>query len=179
MAVVSIRYARALADVVFLRSLDAARAIAQVNEAADLLRSNESLRKVWENPAIPADQKRNLLDAIAARAGWSTEVHNFLAVIIDHRRVPLFADIARQLQAELDRRMGVTEAEITVARQLSPDEQRELEQTIARSTGGKSVRAHYRTEPAILGGAVVRIGSTIYDGSVKGQLAKIRESLSA
>jgi F-type H+-transporting ATPase subunit delta len=143
-----------------------------------MLHSNEALRKDWENPTIPAEQKRNLLEAIAKRAGWSTEVHNFVAVVIDHGRVALLPDIAGQLQSELNRRLGITEAEVTVSRQLSPDEQRDLEQNIARTTGGRSVRAHYRTDPAILGGAVVRIGSTIYDGSVKGQLRKIRESLS-
>jgi F-type H+-transporting ATPase subunit delta len=179
MAVVSIRYARAFADVLLQHQLDAARVMGEVNEVAELLRSNDALRKVWENPAIPADQKRNLLDAIAKRAGWSTETHNFMAVVIDHRRVPLLPDIAQQLQKELNRRLGVTEAEVTVARQLSADEQRDLEQHIARTTSGNSVRAHYRTDPAILGGAIVRIGSTIYDGSVKGQLRKIRESLSS
>jgi F-type H+-transporting ATPase subunit delta len=178
MAVVSIRYARAFADVLLDHRLDATRAMNDVNEVVELLRSNDALRKVWENPSIPADQKRNLLDAIAKRAGWSTEVHNFVVVIIDHRRVALLPEIARQLQMELNRRLGITEAEVTVARQLSPAEQRDLEQHIARTTGGKSVRAHYHTDPAILGGAVVRIGSTIYDGSVKAQLRKIRETLS-
>src|SRR5437764_9428607 len=125
MAVVSIRYARAFADVLLQHRLDAARAMGEVNEVAELLRSNDTLRKVWENPAIPADQKRNLFDAIAKRAAWSTETHNFIAVIIDHHRVPLLPDIAQQLQSELNRRLGITEAEVTVARQLSPDEQRD------------------------------------------------------
>lgn len=179
MAAVSIRYARAFADVLLQHRLDATRAMSEVNEVAELLRSNDALRKVWENPAIPPEQKRNLLDAISKRAGWSTETHNFIAVIIDHRRVAMLPDIAQQLQNELNRRLGITEAEVTVARQLSPDEQRDLEQHIARTIGGNSVQARYRTDPAILGGAIVRIGSTIYDGSVKGQLRKIRESLSA
>lgn len=179
MAAVSIRYARAFADVLLQRRLDAAGVMGEVNEVAELLRSNDSLRKVWENPSIPPEQKRNLLDAIAKRARWSTETHNFIGVIIDHRRVAMLPDIAQQLQNELNRRLGVTEAEVTVARQLSADEQRDLEQHIASTIGGNSVRAHYRTDPAILGGAIVRIGSTIYDGSVKGQLRKIRESLSS
>ena len=179
MAVVSIRYARAFADVLLEHGLDTTGAMRQVNEVVELVRVNHALDKVWENPSIPADQKRNLLDAIAQRAGWLTEVHNFIGVIIDHRRVALLPEIARQLQTELNRRLGITEAEVTVARELSPAEQQELEQHIVRTTGGKSVHAQYRTDPTILGGVVVRIGSTIYDGSVKGQLRKIRESLSS
>lgn len=179
MAAVSIRYARAFADVLLEHKLDAARATGEVNDVVTMMRENDALRKVWENPAIPADQKRNLLTAIAGRAGWSTETKNFISVIIDHARIALLPEIARQLQNEMNRRLGITEADVTVSRQLAADEQRELEAQIARTTGGKSVRAHYHTDPAILGGAVVRIGSTIYDGSVKGQLRKIRESLSA
>lgn len=179
MALVSIRYARAFAEVLLEHGLDATRAMSEVNQVVEVLRSNDALYKIWENPSVPPEQKRNLLDAIAQRAGWSTEVHNFVGVIIDHRRVALLPEIARQLQTELNRRLGITEAEVTAARELSAAEQSELEQHIVRTTRGKSVRAHYRTDPAILGGVVVRIGSTIYDGSVKGQLRKIRESLSS
>lgn len=178
MAGVSIRYARAFVDVLFDRQLDAARVMSEVNESMEMLHSNDSLRKVLETPSIPAEQKRSLLDSIAQRAGWSKETHNFLAVVIDHRRVALLPEIARQLQVEVNRRLGITEAEVTVSRALSADERRELEARIAQTTESGKVLAHYRTDPAILGGVVVRIGSTIYDGSVKGQLKKIRESLS-
>ncbi len=89
----------------------------------------------------------------------------------------MLPQIVQQLQAELDQRQGVSDAEITASRELSDDERRDVEARIARSTG-KHVRAHYNVDAAILGGAVIRIGSTIYDGSVRGQLRKIKEALS-
>ena len=179
MAAVSIRYARAFADVLFAHKLDPSRALAELNDVVELVGSNVALRRVWENPAIPAVQKVALLDAIARRTGYSKEVRNFLAVMIEHRRVALLPQITRHLQQEIDTRQGVTEAEITVARALAPEDQRALEAQIARASGGRAVRAKYNIEPALLGGASVRIGSTVYDGSVKGQLRKIKEALAS
>ncbi len=177
MAAVSIRYARAFAEVLFARKLDTERALQELRDALQLTQASVELRRVWENPSIPAAQKVGLLDAIAERAGYLAEVRSFLAVIIEHRRIAMLPQIVRQLQAEVDRRLGITEAEITVAHPLSGDAQRELEQRIAQATGGRSLRANYRVDRGILGGAVVRIGSTVYDGSVKGKLEKLRESL--
>ncbi|MBV8205517.1 MAG: ATP synthase F1 subunit delta [Acidobacteria bacterium] len=179
MAIVSIRYARAFADVLLQHGLDAARCLNEVNEAREMLRSSDGLRRVLENPSISLEQKSNLLAALAQRAAWAPETLHFLAVVTEHRRISMLPEIARRLQLELDRRMGITEAEITVSRPLPPEEQHDLELHISRTAGGRGVRATYRTDPAILGGAIVRIGSTIYDGSVKGQLRKIRESLSS
>jgi F-type H+-transporting ATPase subunit delta len=136
------------------------------------------LRRVLENPAIPADQKRRVLDAIVARLGVLKEVRNFLAVLIDHQRIAFLADITRQLEHELHERMGFAEAEITSARTLNDSERRELEIQVSKLTG-KRVLAKYSTDTKLLGGAVVRIGSTIYDGSVLGQLEKIKEQLSS
>ena len=177
MAAVSIRYARAFADVLFDRKLDAARATRELSEVVELVRSNDALRKVWENPSVPAEQKVRLLDAIAKRGGYAAEIRNFIAVVVDHRRIALLPQIARQVQTEINRRLGMTEAEITIARDLGGKERTELERQIAQATGQRSVRATYKVDPAVLGGAVVRMGSTIYDGSVRGQLRKIKEAL--
>jgi F-type H+-transporting ATPase subunit delta len=178
MAAVSIRYARAFADVLLEHKLDTARATRELNQIVELVQSNDALRKVWENPSVPAEQKIGLLDAIVKRVGFAPEVRNFIAVVIDHRRVALLPQIARQVQVEINRRMGITEAEITVARDLGAKERSELESQIAQATGQRGVRANYKLDPAVLGGAVVRVGSTIYDGSVRGQLRRIKESLS-
>ena len=177
MAAVSIRYARAFADVLFDRKLDAARATRELSEVVELVRSNDALRKVWENPSVPAEQKVRLLDAIAKRGGYAAEIRNFIAVVVDHRRIALLPQIARQVQTEINRRLGMTEAEITIARELGPKERTQLERQITLATGQRSVRATYKVDPAVLGGAVVRMGSTIYDGSVRGQLRKIKEAL--
>jgi F-type H+-transporting ATPase subunit delta len=171
-------YARAFADVVIKSRLDAARSTAELREIASLLNESVDLRRVWENPAIPADQKRRVLDVIAQRDAISKQVRNLVAVLIDHRRVHFLESIIVQLEKELDARMGFAEAQITSARALGDAEKREFEAQVEKLTG-KKVRARYGQDPSLLGGAVVRVGSTIYDGSVKGQLERIREAISS
>jgi F-type H+-transporting ATPase subunit delta len=178
MASVASTYARAFADVVFSAHLDADRSIAELRSIASLLRESPELRRVWENPAVPAEQKRKVLDVIAARDGFQKQVRNLVAVLIDHRRIHFFEPIIAQLEKELDARMGFAEAQITSARELGGDEKREFEAQVGKLTG-KKVRAHYGLDPSLLGGAVVRVGSTIYDGSVKGQLERLKEAISS
>jgi F-type H+-transporting ATPase subunit delta len=178
MASVASTYARAFADVVFSAHLDADRSIAELRTIASLLSESSDLRRVWENPAIPADQKRRVLDGIAQRDGIPTQVRNLVAVLIDHRRVHFLEPIIAQLEKELDARLGFAEAQITSARELGDAEKREFEAQVGQLTG-KKVRARYAHDASLLGGAVVRVGSTIYDGSVKGQLERIKEAISS
>jgi F-type H+-transporting ATPase subunit delta len=171
-------YARAFADVVMTGKshLDPARALKELHGIEDLLKESDQLRRVLENPSIPGDRKRAVLDAIAGRLGTTREVRNFVAVLTDHRRLPLFSEILKQLQQELNDRQGFAEAQVSTARQLSDSEKAMLEAEITKMTG-KKIRAKYEQDASLLGGAVVQVGSTIYDGSVKGQLEKIREQL--
>jgi len=145
---------------------------------AGLLAESTELRRVWENPAVPAEQKRKLLDAIVHQDGIERHVRNLVAVLIDHRRMQFLERITQQLEKELDARLGFAEAHITSARELGDAEKRGLEAQIEKVTG-KKVRARFGLDASLLGGAVVRVGSTIYDGSVKGQLGKIREAISS
>ena len=177
MSVVTGRYARAFVDVVIEKHLDGSRTLAELETIKSTVHGSLDLRQVWESPAIPADQKRALLDAIVARGGLSKPVRNFLAVLIDHRRIPMLDQVVKDFQQELNRRLGFAEAEVTSARDLSDAEKRSLEAQVEKLTG-KKVRARYSRNESILGGAIVRLGSTIYDGSVKGQLERIREQLS-
>jgi F-type H+-transporting ATPase subunit delta len=177
MASVASTYARAFADVVLGAHLDGNRALAELRTIAALLAESSDLRRVWENPAIPAEQKRGLLDAIAQRDGISKQVRNLVAILIDHRRTHFLEPVIQHLEKELDARMGFAEAEIITSRDLGDTEKREVESRVEKLTG-KKVRAHYAQDPSLLGGAVVRVGSTIYDGSVKGQLERIKEAIS-
>jgi len=177
MATVTNTYARAFVDVVIDRKLDAAKTLAEIQSIAALVASSKDLKEVWEAPSIPPDQKRKLLDAIAAKSGTSHEVRNLIALLIDKRRINFLAAIVKQFEQDLNQRLGFAVAEIISARDLSDQERRTLESEVEKLTG-KKVRANYTKDSAILGGTVVRIGSTIYDGSVKGQLEKIREQLS-
>jgi F-type H+-transporting ATPase subunit delta len=178
MASVASTYSRAFADVVLSAHLDADASIAELRSIASLLSESSELRRVWENPAIPAEQKRRVLDVIVERDGISKQVRNLVAVLIDHRRVHFLEPIIGQLEKELDARLGFAEAEITSARQLNDAEKREFEAQVGKLTG-KKVRARYGQDASLLGGAVVRLGSTIYDGSVKGQLERLKEAISS
>jgi F-type H+-transporting ATPase subunit delta len=171
-------YARALADVVFDQHLDPGKTLREVQALSQLVAGSQQLREVWEAPSIPAEQKRALLDAIVAREGFSRPVRNFMAVLMDHRRIKFLEPIVKEFGHELNRRLGFTEAEITSARELGQTEQNTLEAQVEKLTGHK-VRARYAQDGSILGGAIVKVGSTIYDGSVKGQLEKIREAISS
>ena len=101
MASVASTYARAFADVVFSAHLDAARAVGGLRQIAALLTQSADLRRVWENPAVPAEQKRKLLDAIVQRDGIDRPVRNLIAVLIDHRRLNFLPRIVEQFEKEL------------------------------------------------------------------------------
>jgi F-type H+-transporting ATPase subunit delta len=178
MASVASSYARAFADVVLDERLDADATVAQLRTIAALLGESLPLRRVFENPAVPVVQKHKVLDVIVQRDGISKLVRNLIAVLIDHRRTHFLGPIIVQLEKDLDARLGFADAEITSAHALGAAERRELEAQVGRLTG-KKVRARYEEDAALLGGAIVRIGSTIYDGSVNGQLERIKEAISS
>jgi len=169
-------YARAFADVVVSGKLDSDKMLQELRGIESLLAENIQLRRVMENPAIPGDRKRAVLDGVAQRLGLATQSRNLVAVLIDHRRLPLLGEILRQVERELNQRMGIAVAEITSARELSEVEKRNLESQVAQLTG-KQIRARYAQDASLLGGARVKVGSTIYDGSVSEQLERIREQL--
>lgn len=169
-------YARAFADVVVGSKLDSTRMLQELYSVDALLKDNAQLRRVMENPSIPGDRKRAVLDGVAQKMGLTRQVRNFIAVVTDHRRLPLLTEILKELQQELNDRMGIADAEVVSARELNQDEAKLLEAEIAKLTG-KHIRASYRKDPSLLGGALVKVGSTIYDGSVSEQLERIREQL--
>ncbi len=178
MAAIASRYARALVEVVLADKLDAAAITAQLQAFVAAVADSDDLRRVWDSPAISQEQKRSVLDALNKAISAAKPVRNFMAVLIDHRRMPMLKQIVRQFQVELDKQLGFAEAEISSAHAISEDEKRAVELQIAELTN-KRVRARYEENPSLLGGIVVRVGSTIYDGSVRGQLAKLKEQLGA
>jgi F-type H+-transporting ATPase subunit delta len=176
MAAVAGRYARAFAEVVAERGMDPEKTVAELMQMAELVGSSHELRNVLINPAVEHKQKISLLDAIIKKMDGSKPLRNFVAVLIDHKRLGQIGEIAEQFKQQLDERMGIADARVSSARELSASEKKFLEQRLATVTG-KTVRATYSEDPSLLGGAVVRIGSTIYDGSVRGQLERLKEDL--
>jgi F-type H+-transporting ATPase subunit delta len=176
MASVSSTYARAFADVVMANRLDPAKTLAETEQIASLVRENKGLRDVWENPSIPAEQKRAVLDGIVNRTGISQPVRNFVAVVMDKGRMKFLSKIVERFREDLNHYLGIADAEITTARDLTTEERSELERNLGRATG-KTIRAQYEEDRALLGGVVARVGSTVFDGSVRGQLERIRRQL--
>jgi F-type H+-transporting ATPase subunit delta len=177
MASVTNTYARAFADAVFSGRHDPDKTLQEAQGLAELVAGSKELRAVWETPSITAEQKRAVLDAIIARQGISRTVRNFVAILIDHRRIGFLGPIVKQFEQELNQRLGFTEADITSAHELNQADRGILEAQMEKLTG-KKVRARYSLDEALLGGAVVRVGSTIYDGSVNGQLERIKQAIS-
>ncbi len=176
MAAVLGRYARAYAEVTVTHKLNPEKTVAEFQQMADVVNSSRELRNVLQNPAVSREQKLNLLDSIIQHIGASKMLRNFLAVLIDHRRIGNIGDLLEQFKRELDRRMGIADAKVSSVRELSSAEKKSLEQQLAAITG-KVVRATYSQDAALLGGVLVRVGSTIYDGSVQGRLQRMRQEL--
>ena len=179
MAGIDLRYARALDAVVLEQKLSRQAVKAQLNDFLVTFADSPALREVMENPSIPEDQKLRLLDAIAGRIGMDRSVRNFVAVVMQHLRLHELQEMVAAYLERADEDSGITEAEVTSARPLDDVGKRTLEQSIAKLTGGSSVRATYREDPALLGGAVIRVGSTVYDGSVRGQLEQMKQRMVA
>jgi len=176
MSVVALRYAHAFADVTESRRLDVAAVERQLGDFNATLTGSPDLREVLMDPSIARAQKLKVLDAIAQRLGMAVEARNFLAVIIDHLRLNELGDILAEYHALADEQSGLVEAEITSAHNLNAEDRAELESQVEKLAGGR-VRTTYRQDAALLGGAIVRIGSTVYDGSIRAQLQQLKQRL--
>jgi F-type H+-transporting ATPase subunit delta len=176
MSVLSLRYAHAFASVAASSHLDVAAVQQQLNDFSGTLAGSRELREVLMNPSIATEQKLRVLDAIAGRIGMFPQVRNFLAVIMDHQRLAELNDILAEYHRVADEQSNLAEAEITSARPLNDQDRAELETQVAKLAGGP-VRATFRQDPTLLGGAVVRIGSTVYDGSIRAQFEQLKQKL--
>ncbi len=181
MAAVSLRYARAFAGVAASLKLDAAKVQQQMQDFAATVDESHELREYLMDPSAPQEQKVRVIDAIAARLQMAPQVRNFFAVITAHRRLDELNEIIAEYIAVANEQAGLAEAQIISARLLNADDRKTLEAQIAKLAGGGAgkVRATYSEDPALLGGAVIRIGSTVYDGSVRAQLQRLKQKLIA
>jgi F-type H+-transporting ATPase subunit delta len=170
------RYARAFAEVAESAHLDAGAAQQQMSDFSQTLAESSELREVLENPSIEMAGKLKMLDAMAGRIGMFPQVRNFIAVILEHQRLVELDEILTEYKQVVDEHAGATEARITSARPLNAEDRAQLEAQIAKLAGAR-VRARYAEDATLLGGAVVEIGSTVYDGSVRAQLQQLKQRL--
>lgn len=176
MSALTLRYAHAFASVAASNHLDAGAAQQQLRDFRDTFADSHELQEVLMNPSIANEQKLKVLDAIAGRIGMIPQVRNFLAVIMDHQRLSELDEILTEYHEIADEQSGLAEAEITSAHPLNDEDRAMLEAQVAKVAGGR-VRATYRQDATLLGGAVVRIGSTVYDGSLRGQFQQLKQRL--
>lgn len=165
------RYARALADIVVAPGspLTPEAAVAQLRTVEALMEESPELRNAMLTPAIQTSRKRAVMADLIRRVGGSDLIRNFVYVIIDHRRIGIIGEIREAFEIQLDERMGVVHAEVTSAAPLDHGLSAGLESELSRLTG-KRMRLQFKVDPALIGGVVARIGSTVYDGSVRGEL---------
>jgi F-type H+-transporting ATPase subunit delta len=174
-AAVASRYAAALADA----ALDEKNADAVKRDLAsfvDAFYSAADLRNLLESPAVSHESKRKVIEKLSEKMGLAPAVRNFAYLLIDHRRTELLHEIQEAFQTDLNARLGIAEADVTSARELSAEEKKQLTSALERRTG-KKIEARFRKDESLLGGAVVRVASTVYDGSVREQLTRLRERL--
>ncbi len=180
---VSSRYARALVDIVTGPAATEAgkdpQAVAvQLAEFHTLLTENPEVRILFSTPAVAAAKKKAILAELAPRLELDALTKNFLNVLIDNDRMIFLREIAEAFDSLLHERLGVVVAEILTARPLEEAEQKQLARALHAKTG-KQIRMNLSLDSNLIGGIVARIGSTIYDGSVRGQLERIRGELTA
>ncbi len=174
----SLQYAHALADVVAADKLDTKEIDRQLEDFQATWADSRQLREVFQNPSIQLDIKLKVLDAMVPRIGMLKQVRNFVALLLQNGRIEAVESIAADYRHEIDRRLRISEAEITSVRELNAEEKSKIEAK-ASLLAGLKIRPIYKQDASLLGGVVLRIGDTVYDGSVRGRLEELREKMMA
>lgn len=169
------RYASALADVV-LPANEAREVQGELKIWDEMLQSNPNLREVFANPTVALDKKRAVLNRLIEMARPRSTTANFLKVLLQNQRLTELGEINRKFAQTLDERAGVVAATVTTARPIAGAADEQLRGMLATLTG-KQVRIDFVTDPELIGGVVTRIGSTVYDGSVRNQLQQVKEKM--
>jgi F-type H+-transporting ATPase subunit delta len=171
------RYAGALVEVAIEKN-QAAQVKQELAAFAALVVESPELKAFLSNPAIARASKHAAIEDLVKRIGASQTLRNYLFVIVDQRRAGMLIEIEQAFSAMLDARQGITQATITSAAELTPEERAELDIALQKLTGRK-VQSKFSTNSELIAGAVVKIGSTIYDGSVRAQLERMHARMIA
>ena len=169
------RYATALADVIIERR-EEAEVRSELAAWERLIADNAAFLEALSNPTVSYDQKRNVLEELIQRTRVKPTTANFLRVLLKNQRLPELAQVNLKLGEVLDERAGVVGVQVISARPLAEDLKIQLKQKLSELTG-RTAQLKFETDESLLGGIVTRIGSTIYDGSVRNQLSRLREEL--
>ena len=169
------RYSRSLAEIAFEVNLEQT-VLEDLRNFAEIFRAAPDLLEVFHAPSIPREAKENLLAELMARYPVNLITSNFLRILLQHNRIRYFQQIADGYLKAVNERNGVVSARVTAAAPLSEENLKALEATLAGITG-KRVNIESQTDAGLLGGVVVQIGSTIFDGSIRTQLSEMKRRL--
>jgi len=174
------RYASALVDVTTgpKAGVDPHQVLRELRGFEEAYSGSVELQNALTSPSVPPARKRSVVGRIGERLGISRIARNFLFVLSDHRRIDTLKEVLEAFDLLLDERLGFTRAEITSARELDQRQRDTVSHELERLTG-KKVRARFAVDRELLGGLVARLGSTVYDGSVRGQLHALGKRLAA
>jgi F-type H+-transporting ATPase subunit delta len=175
MSTVGRRYAQALMNLA-AKAKQVEPVAAGLDELADAVASSEPLRALLAEPKVPLAAKEAVMHALLAKAGVPALVETFVRFITRKRRIELLGDIRGEFHDLADERMGRANADVTVASELTAAQAKALQERLA-GLSGRQVALRVRVDPDILGGVVARIGSTVWDGSLRNQLAQIQQSI--
>lgn len=169
------RYAEALAEVAIAHN-QVEPIDRELRVFAEMMKSSRELRDTFANPIVSQSDKLKVLEALIARTAAGKLTANLLRTLLNHYRLHHVAEVYEQFRREMNERRGLIIAEVTTASDVGAPEQAKLGRTLEQMTG-KRVEFKFRTDPSLVGGVVTRIGSIVYDGSVRTQLQGIKERL--
>ncbi len=175
LSAIATRYARALVDVVTEpgSGIDPQLALEQLRQIARMVSTSDDLRNALLSPAVSPGRKRAVVEKLIS---VHVKLRNFLFVVIDHRRVHEIPSMVQAFEALLDEHLGFIRADVSSAQPLNQQQRGALEEQLSR-LAGKKAKLNFQTDPALVAGVVARMGSKVYDGSVRGQLERLRETL--
>jgi F-type H+-transporting ATPase subunit delta len=171
----ALQYANALADIALKQGAPQS-AMHQLRDFGEVVSQSSELRNFLASPAVSPKDKHGVVEKITARLGAGRIIRNFLFVIADHQRFHMLPGIIAAFEEAIRQRQGIAEAEVSSAVELNPAQKADLAKTLSRLTG-KKIEPKYSLDPALLGGAVARVGDTIYDGSLRSRLTEMRARL--
>lgn len=192
------RYAEAMADVAIAHNV-VDQTDGELRAFAEMVRQSRELADVFASPVVPQSDKGKVLEALIARARPSAFTANLLRAMLGNHRLPLVPAVYEQYRRLINERRGVVVAEVTTAQPLNAQEQAHLSEQLQNllevtnklnlvagakletkfNPGGKRIEFHFKTDPSLIGGVITRIGSVVYDGSVRTQLQEIEQRLKA
>ena len=169
------RYANALVDVV-TKTGEVNPVQTELKTWEQMISANNDLQTAFRNPAISQLNKEKVLENLIEKTKPTKTTANFLRVLLRNSRLTEIGEINQKFASVLEERGGGVSAQITSARPLSETQKSEIQTNLERMTG-KKISPKFATDETLIGGVVTRIGSTVYDGSVKTQLEELKHQM--